>query len=85
LTGVAVNVTDVPEQIVPEGTAATVTDGVTLAFTVIATGILVAVDVVVHDALLVITTVTWSLLTSVVVVNVDAVCPATGVPLTCHA
>ena len=60
-----------------------VTEGVTLvAVTVIA--LLVAVGEVVQAALLVMITLTWSPLASVVVVNAAAVCPATVVPLTCH-
>jgi hypothetical protein len=73
LTGVAVNVTEVPAQIAVAGFAAIVTPGVTLAFTDIVTAVLVAVGVVVHDALLVMITDTWSLLTRAVDVNVAAV------------
>jgi hypothetical protein len=83
LVGVAVKVTDVPVQIVV-WLAATLTDGVTPVVTVIATGVLVAVGVVKHPALLVIVTVTWSLLLSVVDVKVAPVAPATGVPFTDH-
>jgi hypothetical protein len=83
--GVAVKVTDVPAHMAPEGEAAMVTPGVTVAVTVIVTGALVAVGVVVHVALLVMITLTWSLFTSVVVVNVAAVCPGTVIPLTCHS
>jgi hypothetical protein len=73
LTGVAVNETEAPEHIAPEGVATMETPGVTLALTVIVTGVLVAVGVVVQEALLVIITLTWSLLTRVVVVNVAVV------------
>ena len=45
---------------------------------------LVAKGVVVHSALLVNTTVTWSPLFNVVVVKVDEVAPATFDPLICH-
>jgi hypothetical protein len=64
--------------------AETDTEGIILAVDIVIE-LLVAVGVVVQDALLVIITLTWSLFTSVVVVNVAAVCPATGVPLTCHS
>jgi hypothetical protein len=46
--------------------------------------VLVAVGVVKHPALLVIVTATWSLLLSVVDVNVAPVAPATAVPFTDH-
>jgi hypothetical protein len=49
------------------------TPGVTLELTVIVIGVLVAVGVVVQEALLVMITLTWSLLARVVVVNVAAV------------
>ena len=58
--------------------------GVTTGLTVTVIGLDVAVGWVVHDALLVITTVTTSLLFNVVVVKVDAVCPATGLLFTNH-
>ena len=58
--------------------------GVTTGLTVIVIGLDVAVGWVVHDALLVITTVTTSLLFNVVVVKVDAVCPDTGLLFTNH-
>jgi hypothetical protein len=83
--GEAVKVTLFPVQIVPDGEAEIETLAVTLELTVIVIGALVAVDEVVHAALLVIITLTWSLFTSVVVVNVEAVCPATGVPFICHS
>ena len=78
-------VTEVPAQIVPEEEAAMVTEGVTFVLTVIVIAELVAVEVVVQAALLVIITLTWSLFTSDVVVNVAAVCPVTVVPLICHS
>jgi hypothetical protein len=71
LVGVAVKVTLAPTHI-EVWLAATDTDGVTLA-TVIKTGELVTVGVVVHAALLVMDTLTWSLLARVVVINVAAV------------
>jgi hypothetical protein len=83
--GVAVNVTDVPAQMAPDGDAAMVTPGVTFALTVIVIGVLVAVGVVVQEALLVMITLTWSLFARVVVVNVAAVCPGTVVPFRCHS
>ena len=61
-----------------------VTLGVTLALTVVITGALVTVGVVVHEALLVIVTLTWSLLARVVDVNVAAVSPGTVTPFICH-
>ena len=83
MVGVAVNVTLVPVQIVV-WLAATATDGVTPVVSVIVTGVLVAVGVVKHPALLVITTVTTSLLFNVVLVNVAPDAPATAVPFTDH-
>ena len=78
----AVKVTDAPAQILVDD-AAILTDGVTeLVVTVMALD--VAVGVVVHDALLVITTVTLSPLFKVVVVKVDEVAAGTFVPFTCH-
>jgi hypothetical protein len=80
--GVAVNVTLAPTQI--EVWLATIdTEGVTL-FTVIVTGVLVAVGEVVQAALLVIVTLTWSLFARVAVVNEAAVSPGTVIPFTCH-
>ena len=70
-TGVAVKVTLAPRQM-DVWLATTDTDGVTLA-AVIVIKLLVAVGVVVHAALLVITALTWSLFTRAVVVNVAAV------------
>jgi hypothetical protein len=78
-----VNVTEVPVQIAPVGLAAMVTTGVTLAFTVIVTGVLVAVGVVRQEAFEVITTVTTSPFMSVVEVNVGLSVPAFA-PLTLH-
>lgn len=64
--------------------ALTLTAGVILAADIVIE-LLVAVGVVVHDALLVMITLTTSLLTSAVVINVAVVCPATGDPLICHS
>jgi hypothetical protein len=60
------------------------TTGVILAADIVMV-LLVAVGVVVHEALLVMITLTWSLFTRVVVVKVAVVCPATGIPFTCHS
>ena len=68
LTGVAVNVTEVPEQIVEEE-APIETDGVSTGFTVIAIVLLVAVFVVKHVALLVSLQETISLFVKAVLVN----------------
>ena len=59
------------------------TVGVTLAV-VTCIALLVAIVGLAHGSLLVITTVTASLFASVVVVNVAAVSPATGLPLIIH-
>ena len=77
----AVNVTDAPEQIDVDD-AATDTAGVTL-LAVIVTGVLVAVVGLAQAAVDVITTVTWSPLFKVFVVNVDELVPA-FTPFTCH-
>jgi len=58
LVGVAVNVTLVPAQIVPDGDAAIVTDGVTFAFTVIVVALDVTDAGLAHGAFDVITHVT---------------------------
>src|SRR6478736_5363476 len=81
LVGVAVNVTDVPVQIVVEE-AAMLTLGSTLV-DVIVTGLLVAVGVEAQARLLVRITVTTSPSLSVLVVKVGASVPALT-PLTCH-
>lgn len=60
LVGVAVNVTDVPVQIVLPGLADMLTDGVTVAVTTIVILLLVAVAGEAQEALLVITQVTTS-------------------------
>ena len=60
------------------------TDGTTLE-AVMVISLLVAVGVVAHGSLPVITTVTLSLLARVVVVKMAAVCPATVTPLIFHA
>jgi hypothetical protein len=75
LVGVAVKVTLAPKQI-EVWLAATETDGVTLALTVIVIGALLAVGVVLHVALDVITTVTTSPFVRVVEVNVGLFVPA---------
>lgn len=62
MVGVAVKVTEVPEQIVLPGLAAMLTDGVTLVLTTIVILLLVAVAGLAQDALLVITQLTTSLL-----------------------
>ena len=82
MTGVAVNVTLAPSQIVV-WLAATDTDGVTLAVVTVMV-LLVAVEVVVQEALLVIITLIWSLLARDEEVNVADVCPVTVVPFICH-
>ena len=64
--------------------AATDTAGVMLAADMVII-LLVAVGDVAQAALLVIITLTWSLFTRVVVVNVSAVCPGIVIPFTCHA
>ena len=83
-TGVAVNVTLVPEQIVPVGFATTVTEGTAVGMTFIVMPLLVTVAWLGHAALLLICTVTISLLTRVVDVKVLAVCPTWILPLTNH-
>jgi len=66
--GVAVNVTDVPAQIVLPGAAAIVTDGVTLEETTIVIVLDVAVADVAQAAFDVITQLTWSPFTNVALV-----------------
>ena len=73
--GVAVNVELLPAQIVNDGVLM-VTDGVTDAVVVIVSALLVAVGVLAHDALPVITTVTTSLFAIDEVVNVALLLPA---------
>jgi type IV secretory pathway VirB3-like protein len=71
LVGVAVNVTDVPEQILLEGETPKLTVGVTLELTAIVMVFDVAVFVVKQvPPLIVITQITWSLLAIVLEVNV---------------
>jgi hypothetical protein len=84
LVGVAVKVTLVPAQIAPDGTAAALTLAVTFGLTVIVIPDDVAGEPETHAAFEVISTVTTSLLAKVVVVNVEAVSPETGEPLTDH-
>ena len=82
LVGLAVNVTLWPAQLV--GVFEVIeTIGATV-LVVIVMGVLVVVAGLAHGSLLVSCTVTWSLLASVVVVNVAAVSPATGLPLMNH-
>ena len=69
LVGVAVNVTDVPEQIVVPGAAAIVTDGTKTGLTVIVIALLVEAFGTAQEALLVITTVITSLLFNALVVK----------------
>ena len=82
LVGVAVNVTLVPLQICPDGTAATVTDGVTVGVIDMAITFEVAVVGFPQAALLVRITETLSPLFKVVELKVEPV-PAL-VPFTCH-
>jgi hypothetical protein len=82
LTGVAVKVTDVPEQMKPCGLAAIVTDGVTLV-TVIVMLLLVTDTGFAQGALLVSTAVTTSPLTSEDVVKLPPPVPALT-PFTFH-
>jgi hypothetical protein len=56
-----------------------------VALTVIVTGELVAVGVVVQEALLVIITLTWSLFESVAEVYVEVVSPGIMLPFTSHS
>jgi hypothetical protein len=82
LVGVAVNVTDVPAQIVVTD-AAIPTLGTSIGFTVIVTVLDVAVTGETHVALEVTITVTASLLFKVVEVNVEEFIPA-FTPFSCH-
>jgi len=82
LIGLAVNVTEVPGQILfadPE----MVTDGTTTSFTVIVMMLLVTLAGEGHVALDVMMTVTLSVLTKVALVNVALFVPA-FTPFTCH-
>ena len=80
--GVAVNVTDVPGQIVVTGVVM-LTEGVTAAFTVIAIKLDVALPGDAQLALDVIITLTTSPFVNKAVVNVAVFVP-TLTPLTCH-
>lgn len=82
--GVAVNVTDCPEQIVPEGADVILTAGVTDGLTVTVIAADVAGEPVTQAALEVMITVTASLFARVDEVNVADVAPAAFVPFTCH-
>ena len=79
----AVNVTDVPEQIVLPGLAAMEIVGVTTGFTVMVMELDVTVAGLTQEALLVITQVTTLLLASVVDVKVVELVPV-FTPLTFH-
>jgi hypothetical protein len=81
--GVAVNVTDVPAQIVPEGTAAMLTEGTTVDVTTMVMVFEVAVVGTAQGALEVRITVTTSPLFRVVEVKVFELVPA-FTPFTCH-
>ena len=83
MVGVAVNVTDVPEQILLEGETPRLTVGVTLELTAIVMVFDVAVFVVKQvPPLIVITQITWSLLTIVLEVNVFNALFCTLLPFT---
>lgn len=82
MVGVAVNVTDEPEQTVVEGVEI-LTEGATAGLTVMVMPVDVAVVVVAQAALDVITQVTICPLVNVVVVNVALFVPAL-VPFTFH-
>ena len=82
LVGVAVNVTDVPEQILFAETEV-VTVGVLLGLTITVITLLFAIGVVIQLALLVNITLTWSLVLSVLLVNVLLFEPTLD-PFTCH-
>jgi hypothetical protein len=84
LVGVAVNVTDVPAHIGDGVFAAMVTDGIVSAFTVIVMLLLNAVFVLVQIALLVISTLTISPVTSEELENVLLFVP-TEFPFTVQA
>jgi hypothetical protein len=79
-----VKVTEVPEQIEPEGLEVTETDGTRLFTIEIVIEFELIVNGETHAALDVMMTLTTSLLLSVVVVKVEAVAPPTFVPFTCH-
>jgi hypothetical protein len=82
LVGVAVKVTDPPVQIEVVFEAIDTEGTTAVVVTVIA--LLVAVTGFAQGSLLVIVTVTISPLFKVVVVKVDAICPATFTPLIFH-
>ena len=82
MVGVAVNVTELPLHI-EAGFDVMVTDGVT-DVVVIVIGLLVAVAAFAQGSLLAIITDTRFPLTSVDVIKVEAVCPATLTPLIIH-
>ena len=82
MTGVAVNVTEVPGQIVVAD-GATVTDGTTRSFTVIVIWLLVTVGDDGQIAFVVITTVTLSVFTKELLEKVGLFVP-TSTPFTFH-
>ena len=84
MVGVAVNVTDVPEQIEPEGLAEIVIAGVRFGFTVIVILADVAGLPVAHVAFDVRTHVIISPLANVVLVNVTDVAPTIFTPFFFH-
>ena len=83
MTGVAVNVTEVPEQIVEPALLAIVTLVETVGFTVMVIPLLVAEPVVTQVSEVVMTQVTTSPLLSELVAYVAEFVP-TFEPLTCH-
>ena len=83
MTGVAVNVTELPAQIELPGLAAMLTSGVNSGLTVIVTALLVSLAALTHAALLAITQVIISPLASVPVVNVALLVPVLN-PLSLH-
>ena len=84
MTGVAVKVTLVFEQIVEPGLAPTVTEGVNTGFTAMVIGVEVAVSVERQGSVEVITTVTISPFSKPAVVKVELVSPGTATPLVFH-
>ena len=84
MVGTAVNVTDCPEQIAPEGLAEMATEATVAAEIVMVIELEEAGEPVAQLELEVITTVTTSPFAKVVDVKVEAVSPATLDPFTCH-
>ena len=83
MVGVAVNVAELPAQIVVLGVLM-LTDGVTVGLMVMVMAFEVAGLPVTPPRFEVMTQVTTEPVASVVLVNVDAVAPPTAVPLTFH-